>query len=54
LKVDDKSIIMFFKKGIKNSVVICKLAITHEYALVEEVTLDARELKKDKKLSQSN
>jgi hypothetical protein len=44
LKVDDKSIIM----------VICKLAITHEYALVEEVTLDARELKKDKKLSQSN
>jgi hypothetical protein len=51
-EVDDKSIIMFFKKGLRDSSVICKLAmknprtseemlaIANKYALAEEVTLD--------------
>jgi hypothetical protein len=56
-EVDDKSIIMFFKKGLKDSFMICKLtmknprtseemfAIANRYALVEEATLDNREQK---------
>jgi hypothetical protein len=60
-KVDNKSIIMFFKKGLKDLALICKLArknprtseemlaITNKYALAEEATLDNREAKKDKK-----
>jgi hypothetical protein len=58
-EVDDKSIIMFFKKGLKDSALIRKLvmknprmseemlAITNQYALVEEATLNTREAKKD-------
>jgi hypothetical protein len=44
-KVDNKSIIMFFKKGLRDSSLIRKLAM--KYALAEEVTLDTREHKKD-------
>jgi hypothetical protein len=63
-EVDDKSIIMFFKKGLRDSFLIRKLAmknlssskemlaITNKYSLAEEVTLDSREDKKDKELSQ--
>jgi hypothetical protein len=55
LKVDDKSIIMFFKKGLNDSSLICKLAmknptmpeemleITNKYAVTEEATIDTRE-----------
>jgi hypothetical protein len=55
LEVDDKSIIMFFKKGLRDSSFICKhamknprtseemLAITNRYVLAEEATLDTRE-----------
>jgi hypothetical protein len=65
-EVDDKSIIMFFKKGLRDSFLIRKLsmknlssskemlAITNKYSLAEEVTLDSREDKKDKELSQSD
>jgi hypothetical protein len=64
--VDDKSIIMFFKKGLKDSSLIRKLdmknprtseemlAITNKYALVEEATIGTQESKKDKKLSHSD
>jgi hypothetical protein len=50
---------MFFKKGLKDSSLICKLtmknirpsekmfAITNKYALAEEVTLDTWEQKKE-------
>jgi hypothetical protein len=50
---------MFFKKGLKDSSLICKLTmknpkmseemlvITNKYALVEEATLDTREQKKE-------
>jgi hypothetical protein len=50
---------MFFKKGLRDSLLICKLtmknsrtseqmlAIANKYTLVEEVTLDTREHKKD-------
>jgi hypothetical protein len=60
LEVDDKSIIMFFKKGLTDSSLVCKismknpktseemLAITNKYALAEEATLDTREQKKKK------
>jgi hypothetical protein len=53
--VDDKSIIMFFTKGLRDSSLIRKLtmknlrtseemfAIANKYALTEEVTLDTRE-----------
>jgi hypothetical protein len=53
--VNDKSIIMFFKKGLKEPSLIQKLAmknprmseemfyVTNRYALAEEVTLDSRE-----------
>jgi hypothetical protein len=56
-EVDDKYIIMFFKKGHKDSSLIHKLAmknpmmskdmlaITNKYALVEKVTLDTRDQK---------
>jgi hypothetical protein len=54
-EVDDKSIIMFFKKGLRDPTMICKvamknprtseamLAIANKYALAEEATLDTRE-----------
>jgi hypothetical protein len=53
--VNEKSIIMFFKKGLKEPSLIQKLAmknprtseemfyVTNRYALAEEVTLDSRE-----------
>jgi hypothetical protein len=55
-EVDDKSIIMFFKKGRRDSSLIRKLTMrkprtseemfaTNKYALAEEVTLDSREHK---------
>jgi hypothetical protein len=44
-EVDDKSIIMFFKKGLSDSSLIRKLAM--KYTLVEEVTLNTREHKKE-------
>jgi hypothetical protein len=62
-EVDDKSIIMFFKKGLKDSALTHKLAmknhrssegmlaIANKYTLAEEATLETRESKKDKKLS---
>jgi hypothetical protein len=60
LEVDDKSIIMCFKKGLKDSSLICKLTIknprmskemleiANKYALAEEAALDTREHKKEK------
>jgi hypothetical protein len=54
-EVDDKSIIMFFKKGVRDLSLIHKLimktprtseamfAIANKYALAEEATLDTRE-----------
>jgi hypothetical protein len=54
-EVDVKSIIMFLKKGLRDSSLICKLtmknpktseemlAITNKYALSEVATLDTRE-----------
>jgi hypothetical protein len=54
-EVDDKSIIMFFKKGLRDPALIHKLAmknprtsevmfaIANKYALTEEATLDTRE-----------
>jgi hypothetical protein len=59
-EVDDKSIIMFFNKGLRDSFLIRKLtmksprtseemlAITNKYALAEEAALDTREQKKEK------
>jgi hypothetical protein len=59
-KVDDKSIVMFFKKGLMDPALIRKLtmknsrtseamfAITKKYALAEEVALNTREQKKEK------
>jgi hypothetical protein len=59
-EVDDKLIVMFFKKGLRDSSQVCKLtmknprtleemfAIAKKYALAEEVTLDTREEKKEK------
>jgi hypothetical protein len=65
LEVDDKSIIMFFKKGVKDSSLIRKLAmknprtseekltIANKYSLAKEAILDNRDTKKkDKVLSQ--
>jgi hypothetical protein len=63
---DDKSIIMFFKKGLRDSSLICKLTmknpkmseemltIANKYALAEEVTLDTREQKKEKESGHSD
>jgi hypothetical protein len=60
LKVDDKSIVMFFKTGLRDSSLIFKLTkenrrtseamftIDNKYALAEEVTLDTRVQKKEK------
>jgi hypothetical protein len=57
---------MFFKKGLRDSSLICKLtmksprtseemlAITNKYALTEEVTLDTREQKKEKESSHTD
>jgi hypothetical protein len=57
--VDDKSIMMFFKKGLRDSSLIQKLAmknprmseqlfsITNRYVLTEEATLDTREQRKE-------
>jgi hypothetical protein len=54
-EVDDKSIIMFFKKGLRGSSLLCKLtmknprtskemlAIANKYSLGEEVTLSNKE-----------
>jgi hypothetical protein len=65
-EVNDKSIIMFFKKELRDSSLIRKLAmkipraseemlaVTNKYALVEEATLDTREQKKDKELGHSD
>jgi hypothetical protein len=59
-EVDDKSILMFFKKGLRDPSLIRKLtmktprmsesmyAIANKYALGEETTLDTREQKKEK------
>jgi hypothetical protein len=58
-KVDDKSIVLFFKKGPRDSSLISKLAmkkpktseamfaIANKYALVEETTFDTREQKEE-------
>jgi hypothetical protein len=58
--VDDKSIVMFFKKGLRDPSLIYNLtmkkpktseamfAITNKYSLVEQATLDTREQKKEK------
>jgi hypothetical protein len=60
--VDDKSIIMFFNKGLKDPALIHKLTmknprtseamftITNKYTLADEATLDTREQKKEKDL----
>jgi hypothetical protein len=65
-EVDDKSIIMFIKKGLKDLVLIRKLAmknprtseemlaIANKYTLAEEATLDTRESKKNKKMSHTD
>jgi hypothetical protein len=59
-EVDDKSIIKFFKKGLRDSSFIHKLAmknprtseemlvITNKYVMAEEATLDNKEYKKEK------
>jgi activator of 2-hydroxyglutaryl-CoA dehydratase len=63
-EVDDKSIIMFFKKGLKDLSLIRKfttknlrtseemLAITNKYTLAEEATLNNKDSKRDKESSQ--
>jgi hypothetical protein len=60
LEVDNKSIIIFYKKGLKDSALVRKLAMknprmseemlgnANKYALMKEATLDTREAKKDK------
>jgi hypothetical protein len=62
--VDDKSIVMFFKKGLRDSSLTRKLtmkiprtleqmfSITNKYAMAEEVTLDTREQKESGHLDQ--
>jgi hypothetical protein len=64
--VDDKTIIMFFKKGLMDSSLIHKLAmknprtseemltIANKYALAEEATLDTKEQKKEKESAHSD
>jgi hypothetical protein len=47
-EVNDKSIIMFFKKGLRDSSLIRKLTVKNPR------TLDNRDTKKDKELSQSD
>jgi hypothetical protein len=65
-EVDDKSVIMFLKTGLRDSSFIRKftmknprmpkkmLAITNKYALAEEATRDNRDPKKDKELGHSD
>jgi hypothetical protein len=65
-EVNEKTIIMFFKKGLRDSSLIHKLAmknfrtseemlaIANKYALAKEATLDTREQKKDKELGHMN
>jgi hypothetical protein len=65
-EVDEKSIIMFFKKGVMDSSLIRKLtvknprmfeemlAIANKYALAKEATLDTKEQKKDKESGPSD
>jgi hypothetical protein len=60
LEVNDKSIVLFVKEGLRDPSLIRKLtmknprtskamfAITNKYALAEEVTLDTREHRKEK------
>jgi hypothetical protein len=62
--VDDKSIVMFFKKGLRDSSLTQKLtmknprtleqmfSITNRYAMAKEVTLDTREQKESGHLDQ--
>jgi hypothetical protein len=45
LDVDDKSILMFFKKGLMDSSLM--FTIANKYALAEEATLNTREQKKE-------
>jgi hypothetical protein len=64
LEVDDKSVVMFFKKGLRDSSLIWNLAmknprtleeilaIANKYDLEEEATLDNREQKKEKESGQ--
>jgi hypothetical protein len=59
IEFDDKSIITFFKKGLMDSSLICRLAmmnprtseemlaITNKYTLAEEVTRETRVQKKE-------
>jgi hypothetical protein len=66
LEVDDKSIVMFFKKGLRDPSLIYKLtmknprtseamfAIAKKYALDEEATLNTREQKKEKESGHMN
>jgi hypothetical protein len=66
LEIYDKSIVMFFKKGLRDLSLIRKLtiknprtseemfAIANKYTLVEEATLDTREQKKEKESSHLN
>jgi hypothetical protein len=66
LEVDGKSIIMFFKKVLKDSSLMHKLAmknprtyeemlaITNKYVMAKEAILDTREQKKDKELGYSD
>jgi hypothetical protein len=65
LEVNDKSIIMFFKKGLRDSSLICMLTkknprtseeileIANKHALAEEATLDTRDQKEDKEQGHS-
>jgi hypothetical protein len=65
-EVDDKSIVMFFKKGLRDSSLICKLtmtnprmseemfAIANKYALGKEATLNTRVQKKEKESGHTN
>jgi hypothetical protein len=65
-EVDDKSIVMFFKKGLRDPSLTRNLTkknprtseamftIANKYALAEEATLDTREQKKEKDSSHAN
>jgi hypothetical protein len=65
-EVDDKLIIVFFNKGLRELSLFRKLtmknprtseemlAITKKYAMAEKATLDTREQKKDKELGHSD
>jgi hypothetical protein len=65
-EVDDKSVVMFIKKGLRDSSLIWKLAmknprtseeilaIANKYDLEEEATLDNREKKKEKESSHTD